>query len=469
MASIIKGFLPILSELINQSHENNIILDNIFDLLTVTDENGRFIRTNAAVEDQFGMTEEQLLGKTAKDLERNGVLSKSITLETLKQKKPLSFLQTTQTGKRLLVESTPVFDLNGNLSRIINISKDLTTEYELEQKLDEAESIIEEYEKRIISAQPTSPYDEIVSSSSQMKEIMKLTDMISDVDSTILIEGETGVGKGLLAESIHKRSNRSNQPFVKVNCGSLPETLLESELFGYTKGAFTGALAGGKEGLVSTANGGTLFLDEIGDLPLNIQIKLLDLMQTKTYFPVGSTTPRKLNVRLITATNKDLSQLVKEGSFRADLYYRLNVVPVYIPPLRSRRSEIPTLTKMFLNKFCTQYGRKKRISNAAMQILQDMPWPGNIRELENVIERLVVTTTSTMITPEVLSELKITSEAVSNPIEIKINEIVPLKEAQQQMEDALIEEALKQYGNITKLSDILGVHRTTLSRKVHGK
>lgn len=457
--------------------DNEFILDNLFDLLTVSDKNGTLVKVNSQIEKQFGIKKELAVGTSVNDLETNGVLSKSITKEVLKREselkdtaekgKPYSLVQDTKTGHRLLVTSTPLYGRNGELYKIFNISKDVTSMKELEVKLQEAEELIKEYETKVSSMENS---QKIITSNLSMQHALNTVMQITTVDSTVLIEGETGVGKDVMARNIHDTSINKDGPFVKVNCGAIPDSLLESELFGYKKGAFTGALNQGKAGFVASAEGGTLFLDEIGELPLNIQVKLLDLIQSKTYYPIGSVDPQTASIRIIAATHRDLAQMVKDGSFRQDLYYRLNVIPIYIPPLRERRSEIPRLTNEFLRKFCEKYNKNKHISREAMAIIINAPWPGNIRELENMIERMVVTSLSHIITPEDLPEQIQNDTSLENEadaIEIKINKIIPLKDAQQMVEKAMFEKAIELFPNKSVAADVLGIHRTTFSRKIH--
>ena len=309
--------------------DDEFIFDNIFDLLTVSNKNGVLIKTNSAIEEQFGLKRELAIGTNVRDLEKNGILSKSVTREVLDKGTPSALVQDTKTGHRLLVTSTPVYDQNGELYKIFNISKDVTSITTLESKLQEAEELIREYEKQSIY---TETNNKIITSNITMQHALNTVMQITEVDSTVLIEGETGVGKDVMAKQIHDTSINKNGPFVKINCGAIPDSLIESELFGYEKGAFTGALNQGKPGLIAAAEGGTLLLDEIGELPLNMQVKLLDLIQTKSYYTIGSVKPMTANIRIIAATNRNLAKMVESGQFREDLYYRLNVVPLYIPP-----------------------------------------------------------------------------------------------------------------------------------------
>lgn len=268
-------------------------------------------------------------------------------------------------------------------------------------------------------------------------------------------------------KQIHDTSINKNGPFVKVNCGAIPDSLIESELFGYEKGGLYRRAEPGKAGPDCCSGRRNIVIGEIGELPLNMQVKLLDLIQTKSYYTIGSVKPMTANIRIIAATNRNLAKMVESGQFRDDLYYRLNVVPLYIPPLRERRSEIPHLTHEFLKRFNEKYHKNKHFSRDAMAILTNAPWPGNIRELENLIERLVVTTPSSVISADNLPESVRKDTATVDAIEIKINKIIPLKEAQQEMENAMFEKALELFPNKSVAADVLGIHRTTFSRKIN--
>ena len=242
------------------------------------------------------------------------------------------------------------------------------------------------------------PVEDIFLGDEKMRSILETINRISNFDSTVLITGESGTGKSMLANFIHSKSKRANRPFVTINCAAIPENLIESELFGYVPGAFTGANPKGKQGLVEQADTGTLFLDEIGLLPLNLQAKFLQLIQEKTYTPIGAVKTKKVDVRIISATNLNLKKQIQEKNFREDLYYRLRVIEFYMPPLRERQDAIDSLIDYFLNLYNKKYGIRKTISQNARQLLHNSSWSGNIRELQYVIERLVVTSRENRIT-----------------------------------------------------------------------
>lgn len=300
----------------------------------------------------------------------------------------------------------------------------------------------------------SSSLDEMPVKSDSMKKIMDIIHRISEVDSTVLLLGETGVGKTRLARYIHEVSSRSKQPFMVVNCGAIPDSLIESELFGYESGAFTGGRSKGKKGLIESADGGILFLDEIAELPYSIQSKLLEVLQEHTFRKVGGTKSMKVDIRIIAATNKDLQKMVQEKMFREDLYYRLHVVPLTIPPLRERKEEIIPLAELFVRKFNQKYGLRFALSSNAKDRLLANPWRGNIRELENTIERMVVTQSEEM-----------SHREDGRPIELG-NQLPPLKEAKRQLEKELILRAYELYGTTYKAAEVLQVDQSTIAKKV---
>lgn len=294
-----------------------------------------------------------------------------------------------------------------------------------------------------------------------MKKIINIIQRIAEVDSTVLLLGETGVGKSMLARYIHRTSSRSKKPFIPVNCGTIPEGLMESELFGYEAGAFTGGSSKGKKGLLEAADGGMIFLDEIAELPFAIQSKLLEVLQEQTFRKVGGTKSRKVDIRVVAATNKDLQKMVEEGTFREDLYYRLNVVPLTVPPLRERPEEIIPLAEHFVQVFNDKYGRDFWLSSHTKERFLEEEWRGNIRELENTVERMVVTQSEEV----PVSERKGTADTGSLRIP-KGNSLPPLKEAKRQLEKELILKAYRLYGSTYKAAEILHVDQSTIAKKL---
>lgn len=311
--------------------------------------------------------------------------------------------------------------------------------------------------------------EELVAESPEMKNLITLLSRIALYDSTVLICGESGVGKEVVANSIHRNSPRKEEPFIKVNCTAIPESLLESQFFGYEPGAFTGALRQGKLGIFEAANNGTVFLDEIGDLPFSLQGKLLRVLQEGEVLRIAGTKPYKVNVRIIAATNKDLAEMVNQKLFREDLYYRLNVIPVYIPPLRERRADILPLLNYYKRKYEVKFGISKEFAPEVYDLLVNYNWPGNIRELRNMVERLFVTTEpESVIKPATLIRggfLQANTPKTVRGSYITVHAIGPLKEAVEELEKLMIELALQKYGSIQKVASVLGVNPSTLWRK----
>ncbi len=317
-------------------------------------------------------------------------------------------------------------------------------------------------ENRLLQEELGAPYRGIIGRSASMQEIYRLIERVAREDSTVLIEGESGTGKELVARAIHRRSPRREKPFIRVNCGALNDNLLESELFGHEKGAFTGAIRR-KRGRFELADGGTLFLDEIGDVSPAMQIKLLRVLQEQEFERVGGEETIRVNVRIIAATNRNLRELIARGEFREDLYYRLSVIPVQLPPLRERREDIPLLVNHFLERLCQERNHSKpEISPEGMELLQNYSWPGNIRELENVLERLLVISPDNRFSPELIAR------HLGNIQNTTVNyQHLPLDEALHTFEKNLLLHALKKAGGIkNRAAKLLGIRTSTLYYKL---
>ncbi|CCQ97223.1 conserved hypothetical protein [[Clostridium] ultunense Esp] len=312
----------------------------------------------------------------------------------------------------------------------------------------------------------------IVTINKNMLNLLNLCIRVAKTNAPIIVYGESGVGKEMVAELIHQNSNRTNQPFVKLNCSAIPENLLESEFFGYEPGAFTGALKTGKQGIIELANKGTLLLDEIGEMPVNLQPKLLRFLQNGKYTKVGGYEELFSDVRVISATNKSLEHRIDAGLFREDLYFRLNVIPINIPPLRKRKEDIPILALYFLDYYNQYYNMDKKVSVKVMENLIDYEWPGNVRELKNVIERLALISLDKTITEEDLTYSSFATKKY-NTIEKKnyeqsyeFDEKLSLKEIVANYEIKVILNSVKRYGSIRKAARVLQVSPSTLSRKI---
>lgn len=440
------------------------VFDTSYDVIYVSDGEGNTLRVSSACEKLWGYKAEQLVGKHVTELEKEGVFNPSITRLVLEKKEKIQTIQTTKTGRRLMVVGTPIKDKDGNVTRIINTSRDITEESKLKWELEDMKGLMEGYRQELIRLRKLHSIDEnLIYRSQMMSMVVALANKVAEVDSTALILGESGVGKEVIASHIHNHSSRRDKPFIKVNCGAIPINLLESELFGYEKGAFTGASTNGKTGMFELANEGTLFLDEIGDMPLNIQVKLLRVLQDREIVRIGSTSSKKINVRIIAATNRKLEIEVKKGRFREDLYYRLNVIPILIPSLRERKEDIIPLCLHFLDRFNRSYHRMKVLTQNTMDYLQNYEWPGNVRELQNIIERLIVITEEDTIEPE---HLPSSFRKMDEDSDIYISHILPLKKAKELLESKLILMAREKYKTTSKMAEILEVNQSTISRKL---
>jgi PAS domain S-box-containing protein len=437
------------------------------DLACITDGSGSKVRISSSCEKLYGVKPESLIGKNVKDLEKSGMYLPSATRMVIEEKKPVTVTQKTKTGRKLLVTATPVFDDQGNIKRVVSISKDITDEEKLKAELKLTKALLQRYEWELSSLRIAHlKNSEVIYRSKAMEKLLEMVNKVANVESTVLIYGETGVGKEVLAKYIHNISDRSSGPFIKINCGAIPENLLEAELFGYEKGAFTGARSEGKPGLIEIADKGTLLLDEISELPFSLQVKLLRVLQEREFIRVGGIKTINVDVRIIAASNKDLKELVKDGKFRQDLYYRLNVVPITIPSLRERPEDIPILAHHFLSIYNEKYGRSKQLTNEVVETFIRYSWPGNVRELENVIERMVVISEDNQITRKDLPGEFFNKEEMSHPAGVYVSRLMPLKEASALVEYQLIKQAIEEGGSTYKAAEMLGVDQSTIIRKL---
>ncbi|WP_313757032.1 sigma 54-interacting transcriptional regulator [Tissierella sp.] len=443
--------------------EFNAILDASNDGIHITDGKGVTLRFNKSCERIDGVKADYVIGKHMEELVAEGIYSESVALAVIKEQKQISMLQQVN-GKEVIGTGTPIFK-NGELYRIVINSRDITELRDLKRGLEEAKLINKKYQQEldIISSKDKAKNNNIIYNSEKMDKIIDLALRVAKVDSTVLIEGESGVGKGVLSYFLHNNSLRYNKPFIKINCGAIPENLLESELFGYEKGSFTGANKEGKVGLIQLADKGTLFLDEIGELPLNLQVKLLNVIQNRELTKVGGTTIIPVDIRIIAATNRNLQDMIKNKTFREDLYYRLNVVPITIPPLRERKEDIPPLILNFLNRFNEKYNYNKKISPEAMKILLRYNWSGNIREVENLIERLVVTTNDDIINKQDIIDCQLVS--ITDYSSFDINKISSYKNIIAEYERKLLLDIMSKCKSTYEMAEILDLDRSTIRKK----
>lgn len=468
-----EGRLQIIKELKNQNKILLKILDSSYDGIYITDGQGYTLYFNDAFMRISGFLREETMGKKTQDLVDSGYLPKSCSAAVIETLKPVSMIIKYKNGTPGMLNGEPVFDRNGKLVRTILNVRDMSELNRLNKDLEKAEVESNSYKQELREVQMKEySKNKIIYKSKDMEKAIEMAIKSSNVDYPILIQGESGCGKDVLANFIHSISNRRKTgSYIKVNCGAIPENLMESELFGYERGAFTGALEKGKAGKFELAQGGTFLLDEIGDLPLKLQVKLLDVIQENAVTRIGGSVKIPLNVRIIAATNKDLRKMIDTGEFRLDLFYRLNVLPIHIPPLRSRREDIIVLAESFLDNENKKLGTKKTFSVESYDILFNYNWPGNARELLHVIERLLITTTddvidikrSDLLGTDGTSFLK-QKMAVAG-IDEFIKEDMTLKEFSGIMETEYIKKKIETSSTLKEAAEKMGIDLSTLVRK----
>lgn len=439
--------------------EWHTIVNSLFDGIWVADGEGRTVLVNKAYEKLTGIPAEDVIGKRAKDLVEAGVLSQSAIPGVMETLQTVTIINKVN-GKRLLVTGVPVLNDQGKLWRIVCSVRDITNLTELQQEIEQKSALIKHYETELLKFQQID--NGPIVRDPNMIRLFESAKHVAATSSTVLILGESGVGKEVLAKWIHQMSQRVKQPYMTVNCSAIPENLIESELFGYDKGAFTGAQSTGKAGLFEMAHKGTIFLDEIGELPFAMQSKLLRVLQEKEVQRIGSGKPIPVDVRVIAATNRSLEKMVAEGTFREDLYYRINVIPFTIPPLRKRKEDVPILTAHFLNEFNQMYDRDIEMSPVVLNRLMGYHWPGNVRQLKNIIERMIVLSKSKEITVDDLPDFLETAPASQQYRDT----IVPLRQARMEFEKNLIIQALKKSKSIRQTAQLLELDHSTLIRKI---
>ena len=442
------------------------ILDGIDDGIFISDIHGNILMVNKAVEKTGGKKMNDLIGRNIEDLKSEGYCSEFVTKKVLETQKKETIVQKLSSGREIVVTGIPYFE-NGQLTMVIACERDITELMMLQERITEVEAIKDRYEHELAQLKLKAQGERnVVYASEGITKVMLLAQKLAAIDSTVLIQGESGVGKEVIADQIYEKSSRKGQPYVKVNCGAIPDNLIESEMFGYEAGAFTGALKTGKLGYFELANGGTIFLDEIGELPLSMQVKLLRVIQERNILRVGGIRSTPLDIRIIAATNKKLKEMVKKGEFRQDLYYRLSVTTINVPPLRERKEDIITLAKHFLDKYSKKYNLKHQISLKAMKFLLNYDWPGNVRELENLLESLVITAENETIyiqdVAEYLFDDKIDEEASAMSLYYSGS----LTERVEYFEKQLLEEAYRKYGDTAVIAEVMGTTRSTINRKL---
>lgn len=452
-----------IEEAREKGRELDAILEWSHDGIWIMDGKGVTLRVSKSWEDFAGIKREKMIGRSVYDIVKEGYYSDSAAIHVMQELKPVNIIYETRTGRRALVTGNPVFNEDGSLWRIVSNIRDITELMSIREELEKTQGVAQRFQEEIrLLREQQLRSDGVIIRSQKMVAVIDLAGRAAQSDATVLVMGDSGTGKEVVARLIHKLSKRSEGPYIKINCGAIPETLLESELFGYEGGSFTGARRQGKPGLFEMAEGGTLFLDEIGEMPLQLQSKLLLAIQDRQIYRVGGTVPLDLNVRIVAATNRDLQAMVAEGKFRGDLYYRLNVIPLLIPPLSERKEDIIPLAFFYFEKFNKKYNFNKRYSPRVVELMSAYSWPGNVRELENLTERLVVTSPGEEIGDEQLPEC---FNREINITGIASGEVVTLKKATENLEKILIKRALKQCGTTRKAAVALGISQPSVVRK----
>lgn len=429
-------------------------MEAIQDGIYITDAEAVTLAVNSAYERITGLNRSLLLGRYMGDLVKLGYLSNSVSLEVIKRQDVVTLVQSIHGNQKILVTGSPIFDAKQQLLCVVTCVRDITELLRAKHAQEQLENLFRSQAQYKISSHAS---DFIVSQHTQ--DILDLATHVAKFDSKVLIGGETGTGKSQLARYIHHMSPRAEQAFLELNCSGLPDNLLEIELFGYVAGAFTGASSKGKKGLLEIAHQGTLFLDEIGDLPLHLQVKLLKVIEEQRFLAVGGTEFKQIDVRIISATHRNLKEMLDHGQFREDLFYRLNVVELNLPPLRERRAEIIPLLEHYLSLWNQKYQQHKSLSPEVLEALSHYAWPGNIRELVNLVERLCVVTRQDHIELQDLPEhLSVQCDVASTPLSLKAQVLA--------YERQLIIEALAVHGSIRATAQALQVEQSTLVKKI---
>jgi len=443
------------------------IFQSLQEGIWILDPQARIIDINPASEKMNAIKAADRIGTGVIELIREGFFDRSSALEAIAAKKPVSIYQYVKTTKKhLFVTSTPILDQDGNISLVVINERDVTQLYQLEAQLEENKMAAETYKEELAAIRlgEMKKEQDIITNNEHFNQVIQVALRLARIDaSNILLLGESGTGKGMLAKFIHRNSSRNNKPLIQINCAAIPENLLEAELFGYEKGAFTGAAQKGKIGLIELAHEGILFLDEIAELPFNVQAKILKYLDDHEVMRLGSTKAQVIDCCIITATNRDLEGLVKTKKFREDLYYRLSTFTITIPPLRERKEDITELIRHFLEVFNGTYQQNKHLSPEALSVLYDYPFPGNVRELKNIIERAVVMSDDDSIGAAYMGNLKSSnpeSQLSGNRKERKFHEKVRFVERE------LFREAMAHCSSTRELASFMGISQTTASRKM---
>ena len=442
------------------------ILENSYDEIFVTDARGVVIYVNPVGESYYGLKTADVIGRKAGDLVDEGYYAPPIIHRVLEKKERVNLVQKTNIGKTLLITATPVFNKDGTLEMVVQNSRDVTGLEKIKQELENAQRLVQGYREEIQKQH----LDELgahglVAHSPGFKKIIQMAGRVASVNSNVILLGDSGTGKGHLAQYIHQASQRKNGPFITINCAAIPAELIESELFGYGGGAFTGARREGRAGRLELANGGTLFLDELAEFPLHLQAKLLEAVQERQFIPVGGSKLKTVDIRIISATNRDLHTMVQNGTFRRDLYHRLKVIEIEMPPLRERGEDILPLLYYYVNLFDRQFGRHHQLDRKTVDLLLSYDWPGNIRELKHTVEYLTAMVENGKILPE---HLPPNMYAAADPLDIPLPDpaAVGFDGALDEFARRLILNAQKKHKSSYKIARALNISQSKASRLI---
>ena len=444
-----------------------LILNYSNDGILLTDSTGLVLAINKRFSKLFQIPTSEVLGSNVLELVKQGAWSPNLFQRVVQKKKTLSVIQTTRSGSSILATGTPIFDDVGKLLYVLFNDRDMSLQSVLEN--DSTKSVelainAETKDEHLVAETQQYTLNGIVVKSNIMKKQLNLALQVAKFPVPVLLTGESGVGKTMFARFIHDQSPRREGPFIAINCGAIPDQLVESELFGHTGGAFTGATAGGKKGRIRAADGGTLFLDEISELPYILQVKLLQFLETSQIYPVGGTSPIPVDCTVIAATNRNLASMMANKIFRDDLYFRLNGMPIELPPLRKRTEEIPPLARFFLEQYSTRFGIEASLTPEALYELAQLPFKGNVRELSHLIQRLLIVTGGGEITVEHVHEWA-TTKTKDTPNQLPHYDGT-LSQQVSQFEKDIIQQTIEECGSQAEAAKILGVHQSTLSRKL---
>jgi len=440
--------------------------DAVMDGIVVVDSHGVIQSVNKGYTIITEIKADEVTGRHIDELLEEKLFVGSVSLEVIKTgEKKTGMCTISRNNKQVLLVGSPIFNHNGELVKVITVMRNLTELINLKERLLKAEEKKRKAQDQLDSLKREVNQSNFIGISANIVRVKELIDYVAPTDANVLVLGPTGAGKEVVSRAIHQKSKRCDKPYIKINCAAIPENLLESELFGYVKGAFTGASGKDKKGLFESANGGTILLDEISEMPLTLQPKLLRVLQEREITPVGGVESIKIDTRVIAASNKDLKSLVGQKKFRADLFYRLNVFPIEIESLANRKDDIPDLVTFFINKYNQKYKKMKSIDNTALVNLMLYSWPGNVRELENVVERMVIMSSNKILVRSDVKEILNIGEVAQKNMINELNDDLGLKDSVRAYERVLIEDALNKGGSSYGAARILKTTQPTVIRK----